>query len=118
MSIRPSQDRRRSQRIPTAFHVEVSGIDHHGIPYCDQAAATDVSESGCQIHVIREVRPGDVLTIRAIRQEGLADAYEKPFLFHAVWVETSKGGWIVGLHCLENGNPWRICFPQESLTGT
>jgi hypothetical protein len=108
--------RRRSQRLPAAFHVEVSGIGQSGIPYCDQAAASDVSEHGCQVHLTREVRPGDLLTLRVIRREDPADDYEKPFLYQAVWVEIHEDtGWTAGLFSLESGNPWRIDFPQESL---
>jgi PilZ domain-containing protein len=110
-------ERRRGQRVPLAFHVEVSGIGVNGIPYCDHAAASDVSDRGCQVHLTREVRAGDLLTIRVVRREEPADDQESPFLYQAVWVEPTEngGGWIAGLSALEPGNPWRVNFPQESL---
>jgi hypothetical protein len=118
MGIRPIQERRRSQRIPRAFHVEVSGIGHNGIPYCDQAAATNVSDRGCQVHLTREVRPGDLLTIRVVRRAESADDHDGPFLYQAVWVEACDncGGWMAGLSSLETANPWGINFHEESLT--
>ena len=117
MGIRPTKERRRGQRVPLAFHVEVSGIGLNGIPYCDHAAASDVSDRGCQIHLTREVKPGDLLTLRVIRREDPAGDQDNPFLYQAIWVEFSEtgGGWIAGLAALEPANPWRISFPRESL---
>jgi hypothetical protein len=117
MSIRPARERRRGQRVGLAFHVEISGIGLNGIPYCDHAAASNVSDRGCQVHLTREVKVGDLVTIRVVRREIPAPEQEGPFLYQAVWVETSENGdgWMAGLAALEPGNPWRIHFPQESL---
>jgi PilZ domain len=117
MRIRPQQERRRGQRVPLAFHVEVSGIGLNGIPYCDHAAASDISDRGCQVHLTREVKPGDLLTIRVVRRESPAPDQEGPFLYQTIWVESGENGgtWIAGLTALDSGNPWRIHFPQESL---
>jgi hypothetical protein len=117
MDTRSIQERRRSRRILLSFHVEVSGIGINGVPYCDHAAASDVSDRGCQIHLTREVQAGDLLTIRVVRRGELDHEQEAPFLYQTVWVEPSESGngWVVGLMALEPGNPWRIHFPQESL---
>jgi PilZ domain len=117
MGIRATRERRRSQRVPLTFHIKVSGIGLNGIPYCDHAVASDVSERGCQIHVTREVKPGDLLTIRMARQENPISDQEDPFLYQTIWVETTDNGsgWIAGLSALDSGNPWNISFPQESL---
>jgi hypothetical protein len=117
MDRNPTMERRRGKRVPLSFHVEVSGIGLNGIPYCDHAAASDVSDRGCQVHLTREVRPGDLLTIRVVRRGEPSPDQDGPFLYQAVWVEASEngGGWIAGLSALEPGNPWRINFPQESL---
>ncbi len=109
------RERRQGKRIPLSFHVEVSGIGRNGVPYCDHAAASDVSERGCQINLTREVKIGDVLTIRVVRRKDSGAEQEAPFLYQAVWVESSGSGWIAGLAALEPGNPWRISFPQEFL---
>lgn len=116
MGIRPTLERRRGQRVPLTFHVEVSGIGINGIPYCDNAAASDASDRGCQVHLTREVRHGDLLTLRVVRRDSGADQ-DSPFLYQVVWVEPTEngGGWIAGLSTLDPGNPWRINFPQESL---
>jgi len=118
MTMRPINERRRGPRVPLSFHVEVSGIGVNGVPYCDHAAASDVSDRGCQVRLTREVRPGDLLTLRVVRRQGPAPDQEGPFLYQAVWVESSEngGGWTAGLSALEAGNPWLIHFPQESLT--
>ena len=108
-------ERRRCKRIPLSFHVEVSGIGRNGVPYCDHAAASDVSDRGCQLHLTREVQLGDLLTIRVVRRKDAGVEQDAPFLYQAVWVESSAGGWIAGLVALEPGNPWRINFPQEAL---
>ena len=115
MAFAPQNERRRGKRIPLSFHVEVSGIGCNGVPYCDHAAASDVSERGCQVHLTREVRPGDLLTIRVVRKKDAGADQEAPFLYQTIWVESSDGGWVAGLAALEPGNPWRINFPQESL---
>jgi PilZ domain len=117
MATSPRRERRRSQRVPLTFHVEVSGIGFNGIPYCDHAAASDVSDRGCQVHLTREVKPGDLLTIRVVRRETHAADQDSPFLYQAVWVDSNEngGGWIAGLAALEPGNPWRISFPQLAL---
>jgi hypothetical protein len=108
-------ERRRGKRIPLSFHVEVSGIGVNGVPYCDHAAACDVSDRGCQLHLTREVKPGDLLTIRVVWRKDSGVEQEAPFLYQAVWVESSAGGWIAGLAALEPGNPWRMAFPLEQL---
>jgi len=117
MGIRPGKERRRSQRIALAFHVEVSGIGLNGISYCDHAAASDISDRGCQVHLTREVKSGDLLTIRVVRRAAASSEQEGPFLYQVVWVEPSDngGGWIAGLSALEPGNPWRIDSPEESV---
>ena len=116
MGIKPKTERRQGLRIPLAFHVEVSGIGVNGIPYCDHAAASNVSDRGCQLHLTREVRSGDLLTIRVVRRKNPGADDDGPFLYQAVWVEpTENGGWMAGLAALEPGNPWHINFPQESL---
>jgi hypothetical protein len=117
MAIRPINERRCGQRVTLAFHVEVSGIGVNGMPYCDHAAASDVSDRGCQVHLTREVRPGDLLTIRVVRRGSPSPDQESPFLYQAVWVESSEngGGWVAGLSALDPGNPWCMNFPQESL---
>lgn len=115
MPSKPDHERRQGKRIPLTFHVEVSGLGQNGVPYCDHAAASDVSERGCQLHLTREVKTGDLLTIRVVRRKDAAADQEAPFLYSTVWVESSAGGWIAGLAALEPGNPWRINFPQETL---
>jgi hypothetical protein len=117
MSSKPTKERRRGQRIPLAFHVEVSGIGLNGVPYSDHAAASDVSDRGCQVHLTREVKPGDLLTLRVVRRGSSARDQESPYLYQVVWVEFNEnsGGWTAGLVALEPGNPWRIHFPKESL---
>jgi len=112
---KPQHERRQGKRIPLSFQVEVSGIGPNGVPYCDHAAATDVSERGCQLHMSREVKPGDLLTLRVVRRKDAHAAQEAPFLYQAVWVQSSPGGWIAGLAALEPGNPWRVTFPQEAF---
>jgi hypothetical protein len=117
MGIRPSRERRRGQRVPLAFHVEVSGIGFNGIPYCDHVAASNISDRGCQVHLTREVRPGDLLTIRVVRRQDSADDQGGLFLYQTAWVESSENGagWMAGLAALDPGNPWRVNFPQESV---
>jgi hypothetical protein len=116
MTTTPSRERRQGPRIPLTFHVEVSGIGANGIPYCDHAAASNVSDRGCQVHLAREVRIGDLLTVRVVRRKDPSSIQEAPFLYQAVWVEsTDSGGWMAGLAALEPGNPWHINFPEESL---
>ena len=115
MPDKPQNERRQGKRIPLSFHVEVSGIGRNGVPYCDHAAASDVSERGCQLNLTREVRIGDLLTLRVVRRKDASAEQEAPFLYQTVWVESSSGGWVAGLAELEPGNPWRITFPQEAL---
>ena len=115
MPSKSQRERRRGKRIPLTFYVEVSGIGLNGVPYCDHAAASDVSDRGCQLHLAREVKPGDLLSIRVARQKDAGVEQDAPFLYQAVWVESSAGGWLAGLAALEPGNPWRINFPQEAL---
>jgi len=117
MGVRPIKDRRRGHRVPLTFHVEVSGIGPNGIPYSDHAAASDVSDRGCQIHLTREVKVGDLVTIRVVRREATPLDHEGPFLYQTVWVEPTENGdgWIAGLAALEPGHPWGIYFPEESL---
>jgi len=91
------------------------GIGLNGVPYCDHAAASDVSDRGCQLHLAREVQPGDLLSIRVVWRKDAGVEQEAPFLYQAVWVESSAGGWIAGLAALEPGNPWRMTFPMEQL---
>jgi PilZ domain len=107
--------RRRGPRIPLSFHIEVSGIGFNGVPYCDHAEATDISDRGCQIHLAREIRPGDLLTIRVVRRREPMTDQEAPYLYQAIWVEPSNGGWLVGLSAMEPGHPWGVNFPQETL---
>ena len=112
---KPQNERRQGKRITLAFHVEVSGIGCSGVPYCDHAAASDISDRGCQVHLSREVRPGDLLTVRVVRKNDSGAKQEVPFLYQVAWVEPASGGWIAGLSALEPGNPWPVNFPQESL---
>jgi hypothetical protein len=114
MSGKPEKERRQGKRISLAFHVEVSGIGRNGVPYCDHAAASDVSERGCQLHLIREIHPGDLLTVRVVRKKAARAEQEAPFLYQTIWVERSNGGWVAGMVALEPGNPWGISFPQEA----
>jgi hypothetical protein len=109
------QERRRGRRVTLSFHVEVSGIGPNGVPYCDQASASDVSDRGCQLHLSREVKPGDLLTVRVIRANSSGHKSESPFLYQAVWVARSNSRWVAGLSALEPGYPWPVNFPQESL---
>src|SRR5882672_4091132 len=113
MTAKPPQDRRNGKRIPLSFHVEVCGIGINGIPYSDHASASDVSDRGCQLHLSREVRTGDLLTVRVVLAKDHAPDQDSPYLYQAVWVEPSNGGWIAGLQALEPGNPWPVNFPQE-----
>lgn len=117
MSAKPTNERRRGQRVPLAFHVEVSGIGANGVPYCDHASACDVSDRGCQVSLTREIKQGDLLTLRVVRKGKPELDQDSPFLYQAVWVEPNEngGGWLAGLAALEPGNPWRMHFPQESL---
>ena len=115
MLSKPQHERRRCKRIPLTFDVELSGIGLNGVPYCDHAAASDVSDRGCQLHLAREVQPGDLLSIRVVWRKDAGVEQEAPFLYQAVWVESSAGGWIAGLAALEPGNPWRMTFPMEQL---
>jgi hypothetical protein len=111
----PQNERRRGKRIFLSFQVEVSGIGCNGVPYCDQAAASDISDRGCQIHLSREIRPGDLLTVRVVRKNDPGAKQEPPFPYQVAWVASAGGGWIAGLSALEPGNPWPVNFPQESL---
>ena len=117
MGTRPVKERRRGQRVPLTFHVEVSGIGLNGIPYSDHAAACDVSDRGCQVHLTREVKVGDLVTLRVVRREIAPQEQKGPFLYQAVWVEPAENGdgWTAGLAALEAGHPWGVYFPQESL---
>ena len=116
MGIKPIQEPRRGQRVRLAFHVEVSGIGFDGIPYCDHAAASDVSDRGCQIHLAWEVKMGDLLTVRVVKRTAEHDP-NGCFLYQTVWVKPIEngGGWIAGLSALDPGNPWCINFSQELL---
>ena len=115
MPSKPQIERRRGKRIALTFDVELSGIGMNGVPYCDHAAASDVSDRGCKLQMSREVKPGDLLTLRVVRAADAGDNQEAPFLFQAIWVEPCAGGWIAGLAALEPGNPWRVIFPMEQL---
>jgi PilZ domain len=120
MDTKSARERRRGQRVQLSFHVEVSGVGLNGIPYCDHAAASDVSDRGCQVHLAREVKTGDLLTLRVVRRERPTPDRQGPFLYQAVWVEPTEngGGWIAGLAALDPGNPWLMNFPEESLMQT
>ena len=115
MPIKSTPERRRGKRIFLSFRVEVSGIGLDGIPYCDQAAASDVSDRGCQISLERAIKTGDMLTLRVVRQKGPAADQETPFLYQIVWVRPDNGFWAAGLAAMESGNPWHMTFPRESL---
>jgi PilZ domain len=115
MHVKSPLERRVGKRITLSFHVEVSGIGRDGIPYWDQAVASDVSGRGCQIHLTRKVETGDTLTLRVVRQKGPAVDQEAPFRYQIAWVTANNGFWAAGLEALEPGNPWHMTFPQESL---
>lgn len=115
MPIKSSPERRREKRIFLSFHVEVSGIGLDGIPYCDHAAASDVSDRGCQIQLKRAIKTGDVLTLRVVRQNGPTATQEAPFLYQIAWVRADDGFWAAGLEAMESGNPWHMNFPRESV---
>jgi PilZ domain len=117
MGIQEPQERRHGKRIPLSFHVEISGISLDGSPYCDQATASDVSDRGCQINLKRQIKIGDMLTLRVVHQEDPTADQQARFLYRAVWVEGNDRSWAAGLAALEPGNPWRISFPRESLLG-
>jgi PilZ domain len=115
MSTQLPEERRRGRRIPLRFHVEVSGIGLDEIPYCDRAAAFDVSDRGCQIRLRREIKSGDTLTLRVARPTDPTADQDAPFLYQVAWAKATNGFWVAGLEALEPGNPWRIAFPMESL---
>ena len=115
MQRKAQHERRRGKRVPLTFEVELSGLGINGVPYCDLAIASDVSERGCKLRLSREVKPGDLLTIRVLGREDVGVHQEPPFLYQAVWVELDVGGWAAGLAALEPGNPWRMTFPLEEL---
>jgi hypothetical protein len=106
-------DRRRGRRIPLTFDVEVSGMTETGVPYRDAALASDVSERGCKLHLVREVKSGDLLTIRVLRKKTTRDQTDPPFLYQVAWVVGGEHGWMAGLASLESGNPWGMNFPLE-----
>jgi hypothetical protein len=113
--MRVQHERRHGKRVPLAFEVEVSGLGLNGVPYCDLAIASDVSDRGCKLRLSREVKAGDLLTIRVIQRSEVRVQQEPPFLYQAVWVEANHDGWTAGLAALEPGNPWRMKFPLEEL---
>jgi hypothetical protein len=108
-------ERRRGKRVPLTFEVEVSGLGLNGVPYCDLATASEVSDRGCKLRLSREVKPGDLLTIRVVREGSAGAQQESPFLYQVVWVDPGLDRWTAGLAALEPGNPWRMKFPLEQL---
>jgi hypothetical protein len=115
MQTKSATERRRGKRIRLLFRVEVSGIDIDGNPYSALAAASDVSDRGCQVHLKRQVRSGDTITLRVLRHKDSATDNEAPFVYQVVWAKLDDGFWVAGLEALEPGNPWLITFPQSSL---
>ena len=113
MVFQPNHERRRGKRIHLSFHVEVCGVAN-GVPFVDQASASDVSDRGCQIVLSRQLKAGDLLTLRVIRQIQ-DDVNDRTFLYQVVWVEICADAWSLGLAAMDGGNPWHINFPEKSL---
>jgi hypothetical protein len=113
MSFQQQHDRRSGKRIRLSFHVEIAGLGSDGAPFCEHAAASDVSDRGCQIVLSRALRVGDQLNLRVVR--ATESGSRETFLYQVMWVGASAGAWVAGLAALDQGNPWRMNFPSAAV---
>jgi hypothetical protein len=114
MSFPIEKDRRHGKRIRLSFHVEISGIGTDGAAFCEDAAASDISERGCQITLPRAIMVGELLSLRVVRKKIDNESKSLPYLYKVAWVRVRGDAWAAGLVALEDGNPWFVNFPFAS----
>jgi PilZ domain-containing protein len=105
-------ERRRTERLPFSFQIQVSGVDHAGEFFREYTVTTNVSGNGCRFDLLRQVRPKDVLAIQVSPRNPDGELEEnRPLLFEVIWSEPNERGWAVGAAQLQPGNIWHITFP-------
>src|SRR5580698_7929060 len=87
-----SGERRRSKRVQLAFQIEVTGTELTGVAFKDLTTTEDINDHGCRFTLQRELRQGDVVTIRVVHRSAEAPL-ENAQVFEIVWVDASVRGW-------------------------
>jgi hypothetical protein len=109
----PEEDRRRSKRVPLVFQIEVCGTDTGGAKFSDLTTTEDINEHGCRFGLQRELRRGQVVSIRVVSRNAGAVPESEPQRFEIVWVEASMHGWVGGAVRLQNEPFWPVSFPAK-----
>ncbi len=113
LSAEANQDRRRENRIPLVFHIEVSGFDRCGQFFSERTVTADVSESGCRFQLKTEVERGAVVAIKRASRHANRLQPERPILFKVVRVAEESSGWTLGAWKLQPETLWCIAFPPQ-----
>jgi c-di-GMP-binding flagellar brake protein YcgR len=107
-----TDDRRREDRIPLALTIEVCGFDCSLRFFTERTETFNVSDSGCQFRLRKEVAPEAVLAIRVIHQNGNEEMSCKSALFRVVRVRQESQAISIGAQKLQPHNLWNAGIPR------
>jgi hypothetical protein len=119
LSAAANNDRRREQRLRLAFPVEVVGFDSHGAIFSERTVTTDISATGCRLHLKRLPDRNSVLAIRLNSRRDEEAFFDRPLLFEVMWLRREGDGWAVGVAKLAAETPeriWKVSFPSEQAS--
>lgn len=95
----------REPRVPVKHSIEVCGFDRHGHFFTERSMTTDVSESGCDFDLHREVERDSIIAIRVINHRFGREIDSQPILFKIARMEPCSIGWTLVGSKLQPGGP-------------
>ena len=96
-----TEDRRREDRVPLAFTIEVCGFDCSLRFFTERTETCNVSDSGCQFRLRMEVAQNAVVAIRVIPQNAGEELNSKSALFRIVRIHPETQAIVVGAQKLQ-----------------
>ena len=91
-----TSERRTDQRSLLHSPVEITGIDDSGRAFAERSRVQNVGDSGCCFSIRSTVRPGSLVGIEPLGQDGARLPNEHPRPFVIIWVSRKGNCSTVG----------------------
>jgi hypothetical protein len=110
-----SGKRRRQERIPANdIPVEITGTDHAGRHFNEQAVVKDVTDLGCRFDTRAQLRCGDIVAVKPLEPSEKIPADNQSQLFEVMWAANHGTKCRVGTRRLQGERLANAKFPPPN----